>query len=162
MKVLIVAKTRQGRGACIGGISFEGRSVRLVAANAATDEQAGLEYEVGEVWEVEGKPATETVPPHVENFIVYRKRRLARMENVPAFIERHMPPKTGGPDALYEGLTRATKTGALYIAERVGVPPYSTMFWRPDLPLARDDDGKRIRYRYPTDDGGRTLTFVGF
>ena len=24
------------------------------------------------------------------------------------------------------------------------------------------DDSKRIRYRYPTPDGGRTLTFVGF
>ena len=31
MKVLIVAKTRQGGGACIGGITFEGRSVRLIA-----------------------------------------------------------------------------------------------------------------------------------
>jgi ATP-dependent DNA helicase RecQ len=36
------------------------------------------------------------------------------------------------------------------------------MFWRPDQPLARDNEGKRIRYRYPTADGGRTLTFVGY
>ena len=35
MKVLIVAKTRQGSGACIGGITFEGQSVRLIAADAA-------------------------------------------------------------------------------------------------------------------------------
>lgn len=36
------------------------------------------------------------------------------------------------------------------------------MFWRPDQPLTRDDDQKRIRYRYPTEGGGCTLTFVGF
>ncbi len=35
MKVLIVAKTRQGSGACIGGITLEeGRSVRLIAVDA--------------------------------------------------------------------------------------------------------------------------------
>ena len=32
MKVLIVAKTRQGPGACIGGIGEDGQSVRLIAA----------------------------------------------------------------------------------------------------------------------------------
>ena len=55
MKVLIVAKTRHGSGACIGGITLdEGRSVRLIAADAAFNEHAGLEYNVGEVWEVDG------------------------------------------------------------------------------------------------------------
>ena len=37
MKVLIVAKTRHGSGACIGGITLdEGRSIRLIAADAAS------------------------------------------------------------------------------------------------------------------------------
>ena len=49
-----------------------------------------------------------------------------------------------------------------HIAERSGVPPYSTMFWRPDQPLTRIEDSKRLRYRYPTPDGGCTLVFVGF
>ena len=161
-KILIVAKTRQGRGACIGGITFEGRSVRLIAANAETDEQAGMEYEVGEVWEVETSPMAEITPPHVENVIVRSKRRLAPMTEPETFIQQHMAPETDGIDVLFDGLTQATTLGALYIAERNGVPDYSTLFWRPDQPLQRDDDSKRIRYRYPSDDGGRTLTFVGF
>jgi hypothetical protein len=53
VKVLIVAKTRRGAGACVGGITQHGRSVRLVAVDAASDERAGLEYNVGDVWEVE-------------------------------------------------------------------------------------------------------------
>ncbi len=162
MQVLIVAKTRQGGGACIGGITSAGRSVRLLAFDAATNEQAGLEYEVGEVWEIVADPPAEILPPHVENIIVRRKRRLRRTPDLAAAIHRLMPPQPGGVDLLFDGLTRATRTGALYICQQGGVPAYSTGFWQPDQPLRRDDDAKRIRYRYPTPDGGRTLTFVGF
>ena len=70
MKVLIVAKTRRGGGRCVGGITTEGRSVRLVAADAATNEHAGLEYR----WARSGKSIRRRdphiVPPHVENIIV--------------------------------------------------------------------------------------------
>ncbi len=62
MKVLIVAKTRQGAGACIGGITLDGRSVRLIAADAATNERVGREYEIGEVWEIDGGPPDEFIP----------------------------------------------------------------------------------------------------
>src|SRR4051812_40550832 len=65
VKVLIVAKTRRGAGACIGGISEHGQSVRLVAANAASNERAGQEYEVGDVWEIMSRPDDELVPPHM-------------------------------------------------------------------------------------------------
>ena len=73
-----------------------------------------------------------------------------------------MPPKIGHPRELYEGLLQTSGSGALYIAERSGVPPYSTTFWRPDAELIRDTDGRRVRYRYPTANGGCTLTYVGF
>ena len=82
MKVLIVAKTRHGSGACIGGITLdEGRSVRLIAADAAFNEHVGLEYHVGEVWEVDATPAEHVIPPHVENIIVRSKYRLATMSS---------------------------------------------------------------------------------
>ncbi len=124
MKVLIVAKTRQGSGACIGGITLdEGRSVRLIAADAAWNEHIGLEYEVGEVWEVDAAPAERVIPPHVENIVVRSKHRLGLMTDPVPFIEAHMPPRVGGTDLLYDGLAQATRTGALYIAERTGIPP---------------------------------------
>ena len=161
MKVLIVAKTRQGSGACIGGITFDGRSVRLIPLVGDVHDGANLEYAVGDVWEVDAIPAAVLTPPHVENVIVRSKRRMGPMTDLPAFVDRHMPPKAGGPELLYEGLVQASPGGALYIAERTGVPPYSTLFWRPDQPLERIDTGKNLRYRYPTADGGRTLVFVG-
>ncbi len=153
MRVLIVAKTRQGGGACIGGITFDGRSVRLIAADAAFDERAGLEYSVGEVWEMDAQPPDRVVPPHVENIIVWAKRLLGPMTDPVPFIETYMPPLAGGPETLYEGLAQTARSGALYIAQRTGIPSHSTTFWRPDQPLHRVDDGKRIRYRYPIPDG---------
>ena len=162
MKVLIVAKTRKGSRACVGGITFEGRSVRLVAANYKSNQQAGMEYGLGEVWEVEGHPDAALVPPHTENLVVHARRKLGPMTDPIPFIERHMPAKSGGLDMLFDGLARATQAGALYIAEESGVPDHSTMFWRPGRPLTLQDNGKTIRYSYPDASGVRTLAFVGF
>jgi ATP-dependent DNA helicase RecQ len=163
MKVVIVAKTRMGHGACVGALTFDGRSLRLYPPDKENNERFNQEYEVGAVWELTRyeQPA-ELIPPHVETIIVHEKRPLPAINDLTAFIEQQMPPQAGDFSVLFEGLTEATPAGALFIAERNGIPPYSTMFWRPDQPLTRDNEGKRIRYRYPTADGGRTLTFVGY
>ncbi len=162
MKVLIVAKTRRGAGACVGGISERGQSVRLIAHDAVRNEHAGLEYEIGEVWEVEWLPDADIIPPHVENIIVQHAKRLRQSDRLRETILRFMPPISGGPEKLFEGCTRATGAGGLYICRDGGLPSRSTLFWIADQPLRLDFEGKRIRYRYPTPDGGRTLTFVGF
>lgn len=162
MKILIVAKTRRGSGACIGGITEAGRSVRLIAHDAASNARAGLEYEVGEVWEVDSAPDPGIIPPHVENIIVLRARRLRRSLKLVETIHRFMRPVAGGPEKLFDGLAQATVSGGLYIAKRTGLPRCSTMFWAPDQPLRLDCLGKRLRYRYPGSEGGRTLTYVGF
>lgn len=162
MRVLIVAKTRMGSGACIGGITQNGESIRLISADMDAHDGAGLEYEIGDVWEIETTSAPYITPPHVEDIIVHRKRRLPSFRNPIAIIERFMPPVVGSPVVLFEGLTQSTAKGSLYVAESGGIPPYSTTFWRADQPLVLDTTSKRIRYRYSTEDGGRTLTYVGF
>lgn len=169
MKLVIVAKTRMRTGACVGAITFEGQSVRLIAPNQDAGDHFNLEYEIGDVWEVEGEPPAVLRPPHVENIVVRSKRKLRAVElaRVVGFIEKTMPPHIGDPEQLYEGLVRHTPGGPLYITEREdlparGIPCRSTLFWRPDRDLLRDEESKRIRYRYPGDDGGCTLTFVGF
>ncbi len=162
MLVTIVARTRRGHAVCIGGITDDGRSVRLIAPDAASNEYHNHDYRVGEVWDIEGERPNELIAPHVENLVVRRKQRAGRADALPDLIERHMPPHIGGLEALYDGLAQGQPGGPLFITERTGIPAYSTQFWRPDQPLVRDISGKRIRYRYPTDDGGRTITFTGF
>ena len=145
-KVLIVAKTRRGSRACIGGITSAGQSVRLVAADEPSNETAGMEYSVGEVWAVDARPAVGLRPPHTENVIVHAAggawaRCLIRCRS----IERYMPPQVGGIDVLYDGLAASSPAGPLFICERTGVPGYSTMFWRPDQDLT----ARRRSQAYP-------------
>ena len=162
MKVVIVAKTRQGGGACVGGLTFTGRSVRLLHPNPDDDQAPNREYEVGDVWEITWQPSAERPLPHSEDVTVLDKRRLAPIDDLLTFVHYHLSPPIGGIEALYDGLLQTTKKGALYIAERTGVPAYSTTFWVADQPLTREVGSKRPCYRYPTEDGGHTLTFVGF
>ena len=167
MRVLIVAKTRMGSGACIGAITETGKSVRLIPFNADPHDGANSEYNVGDIWEISAEPVPETelIPPHNENIVVYKKQRLHTRKDTKdlvSAIELLMPPKIGDPRELYDGLLKTTSSGSLYIAVQGDIPSYSTVFWRPDQPLTRDTERRRIRYRYPTKNGGCTLTFVGF
>lgn len=162
MKVVVVAKTRMGRGACIGALTFDGRSLRLIASDRETNEQFNMDYQVGDVWDIEATEDPEIVPPHIENVIVKNKQFLAPISGMIEFIETQMPPISGGIEILFDGLTQTTNAGARYITARTGIPQRSTLFWRPDQPLIRDDVQKRIRYRYPDKEDGSTLTFVGF
>ena len=154
-----------GGGACIGGITETGKSVRLIPFNADPHDGANREYNVGDIWEITAKPETSLIPPHNENIVVYEKHLLHPAKDptdLVSAIELLMPPKTGHPQELYEGLLKITGSGSLYIPAGDDVPPYSTTFWRPDQPLLRDTEGRRIRYRYATQNGEWTLTFVGF
>src|SRR5690242_14770213 len=128
MKVLIVARTRQGNGACIGGITADGRSVRLVSHDP-DDERWGLAFQVGEVWEVSGGPPWQVVPPHVENLVVHERRRVRQVADAVPTIERFMPPRAGGTEILFDGLVQRRPSGSLCVTEQTGVPGYSTMFW---------------------------------
>ncbi len=133
-----------------------------MVTEAAAQERAGLDYEVHEVWEVESLPDPGRVPPHVENIRVQAARRLKRSQNTLAVIRRWQPPVAGAPGKLFDGLVQVSGGGALYIAEATGLPGFSAQFWRPDQPLQLELQGRRIRYRYPTPDGGCTLAFAGF
>ena len=110
LPVLIVAKTRRGGGCCIGALAPDGRSLRLAAANAGSNEHAGQEYAVGDVWEVEIAPHPQITPPHVETVVVYARRWLRRAADPIGAIERLMPPVLGGSEALYDGLLQTTET----------------------------------------------------
>ena len=165
MRVLIVAKTRMGKGACIGAITEKGESVRLAPFNADPHDGANREYEVGDIWEITGELETPLIPPHNENFVVHKKSRLHTTENTKdlvSAIELLMPPKVGDPRKLYEGLLKTTENGSLYVPPGDDVPSYSTAFWQTDQPLVLEREMRKLRYRYPTENGGCTLTFVGF
>ena len=76
MKVVIVAKTRMGSGSCIGGLTFDGRSLRLIPPDMATNDHFNQEYTIGDVWDIDFTQQPGITPPHIENIIVHQKRKL--------------------------------------------------------------------------------------
>ena len=169
MKVLIVGKTRMYSGLCIGAITEKGQSLRLDSSS---------DYQVGQIWDIDYTLGIQRKPPHTEDVIVNSKKYIkeSSVKNQVKVIESYMPPTIGPPQNLYEGLLQIDGQGgrrALYIAEQSGVPSYSTTFWRPNEPLTclteeelygrrYKMDRVRMFYRYPTENGGCTLAFVGF
>lgn len=163
MKVLIVSKSRMKSGASISAITERGDGIRLVRFNNASHYEVNREYQVGDVWEISVARAPRLIRPHLEDFMVYKRLWLAPAKNLIGSIERLMQPRKGHPCVLYNGLLKSTRrdSGALYIAAKSGVPSYSTTFWRPDQPLARAIEGARVRFYYPSCNGGYTFRFVG-
>lgn len=163
MKVLIVAKTRMGGGACVGAIALDdGRSLRLLDAHVEAHAGGGMHYAVGEVWEIDTAPALHITLPHTEDILVQSSRRLGKMHNPARFIEQHMPPVIGSVNTLFDGKLQRTAAGALYVAASSELPGFSTTFWRPDRSLRRIETSHRIRYVYPAEHGDVTFAFVGF
>ena len=161
LKILIVAKTRMGGSACVGAIAFDGRSLRLRAADERTNDHANQAYQIGDVWEIEGHPLHDRPLPHSEDFRVKDKCKLPPLTDIRTFIEDKLPPYHGAASILYEELLQQGSSGALYITKAKGVPAFSTTFWRPAHDLLRVVDGKRIRYRVE-DGSNATFVFVGY
>lgn len=134
MIVTIVAKTHQGSSACVGGIAEDGRSVRLIASDAAFNEHHNLEYEVGQRWEIDADPPEEIIPPHVENIVVRRKRPLPPEHDLPALIAQHMPIYHGGPEVLYEGGYKLRPAARSTSARAVASPPTAQPSGNPTAP----------------------------
>ncbi len=164
MKVLIVAKSRMKNAVGVIAITQQGNCIRLIQSQKTSSYGEHRGFEVGDVWEIAVTRVHQMIQPHLSDFMVYKRHWLAPAKDFIGSIERLMHPRKGHPRVIYEGLLKSTstKSGALYIAAKSGVPSYSTTFWRPDQPLACTKEGARVRFCYPSSNGGYTLRFVGF
>lgn len=69
MKVWIVGRTKMGpKFRCIGGLTEDGVSVRLLKAKGQWDVNSPLQ--VGQVWDLDFDPVQNLNAPHTEDIIV--------------------------------------------------------------------------------------------
>lgn len=163
MKVLIVAKTKLGKGACIGAMTQDGSSLRLVEEGEETHLGAGHEFEIGDVWEIDALFPEKLRPPHVEDVVVRQKRRVGIVKDVSMIIVDRMPVLEGPPEGLYDGCTRVTGMGSMYVSERSGLPGFSTQIWRIDREILKMVVDGKVYYSFTASDGStRRLSYVGF
>jgi hypothetical protein len=66
MRVLIVSKTHMNENACIGGLTEDNRSVRLLTENGGNHPQ-DTNINIGDIWEMTLQKQPNAKPPHVED-----------------------------------------------------------------------------------------------
>ena len=155
--VLIVAKTHMQTGACIGGLTYSGKkSVRLLTERGLHYPE-DTQFEVGQIWEMELRPKTSPVPPHIEDTYVCGERLIGQLASVREMLLQLVQPWRGGPEVLFDGLLVMGKRAA-YIGRKRELPACSTGYWLPDRPLTLVYQHGKPYYRID-DDFGRIRRF---
>ncbi|MCD6564545.1 MAG: hypothetical protein J7K53_01240 [Bacteroidales bacterium] len=149
---------------CIGGITLQGRYVRLLDSNGS-NQPGDTDLAPKQAWEIEYKERTNNTPPHVEDILIQSRKPKGKLKNnitIKDFIEkRNISIWKGNPDVLFDGLIQWTPNGSGYINKNGGVPRHSVGFWISDRDLKRKEY-KGIRYQYPSSIGWRSIKFKGF
>lgn len=163
--VLILSKTHMNNGlACVGGITFSGRYVRLLDPRGNNQpEDTDLALKQG--WEIEFTERPNSTPPHVEDILVQNREKKGKLKNsitIKDFIEKkNITIWRGHPDELFDKLIQWTAGGSGFIDKNGGIPNHSVGFWVSDQDLRRKDF-MGIRYQYPSMIGWRSIKFKGF
>ena len=162
--VLILSKTHMNNGqACVGGITLDGRYVRLLDING-NNQPENTDFEPKQAWEIKFSERENNAPPHVEDIIVHSRETKGKLKDnitIKDFIlKREIPIWQGSPDNLFDGLIKFTPSGSGYIDRNGGVPNHSVGFWISDKDIRRKDY-QGIRYQYPSDNW-RSFKFKGF
>lgn len=162
--VLILSKTHMNNGqACVGGITLDGRYVRLLDING-NNQPENTDLEPKQAWEIKFSERENNVAPHVEDIIVHSRETKGKLKDnitIKDFIlKREIPIWQGSPDNLFDGLIKFTPSGSGYIDRNGGVPNHSVGFWISNKDIRRKDY-QGIRYQYPSDNW-RSFKFKGF
>jgi len=166
MRVLIVGKTRMSNAICVGAITNDGRSLRLLDQNGH-NQPLNTEFELNKFWEVNFIERTHTVRPHVEDVLVISKERKGKLN--PNLTMRYVLETwgftiwEGSTEKLFDGLLEWTHSGSGYISQHGQIPDRSVGFWIPNESLTRADYQTKVRYSYPMQgfEVSRKITFVG-
>lgn len=157
-KVLIVGKTKMGKGICIGGIVLvNDRSVRLLPPENGYSLPRDTQFDIGEIWNLEWQelPSSELTPPHTEDVRVISQEfvKELRGRKLRDRILRITDAPLISPDQLFDNCILPTRQRKAYVDLYGSRPQYSTGFWRLDKALHRRlDEGGGVRYLYCRDD----------
>ncbi len=151
-----------GQRICIGAVGFdEPSSLRLLRENAENQEIQSP-YKIGQVWDVEGFPRDEPIPPHVEDFCVTQSSIIRNDVSIRKFVLQkydkdviHFP-----VEKAFNGALVWSANGSGYVA-RNNYPNYSTQFWVTDRPLTRGSGDDICYYSFESQERTLRVKFVG-
>lgn len=155
MKVLIVSKTHMNTGVCVGGITFDGRFVRLLDNNGH-NQSDDCPFKINEAYDITFIEKQNPTPPHIEDILVQSSKYVGRLKDDISMIDfitkRNVNIWRGNIDNLFDKALKFTTNGSGYINSSK-IPQNSVSFWIADKDLIKSIDSKgKVRYKYQTDD----------
>lgn len=161
MKVLIVSKTRMYANLCIGGLTDDGQSVRLLT-NKGEQQPLSTKYEIGHWWDIQYQSHPDT-EPHVEDVYVQTAVYHGVENAIIEAITRRVKPWLGSPSNLFDRLLDLPKEGKrnAFITKSKGSPKQSTGFWLPDKELLLEQQGDKRFYIYEGTSAQLKIRYVG-
>ncbi len=146
---------------CVGGLGLDGgENLRLLQPNAY-NQPLDTPFDIGEIWEIQGRRRDDCIPPHVEDFLVTGMDLLGREPNLARFLAPRVRPWRGGAKVLFGGAIRFTSNHSGYICRQAQIPPCSTGFWIPDRKLTLDPRSEKATYHYARHHWICRLPYVG-
>lgn len=164
-EILILSKTQMKSKFCIGGITMDGRYVRLMDNNG-NYQPGDTPFLPRQIWNIDFIESKACKPPHIEDVLVTNQKFKKNLDNgigIKKFIdERNIPIWKGSPDQLFDKLLKWTANGSGYISESGGLPNHSVGFWICDKNLFKElgYNGK-TRYGYPDPVNSRSMAYTG-
>ena len=162
--VLILSKTHMNNGSCVGGITFEGRYVRLLDENG-NNQPVNTDFSPKQVWNIEFKEPANTTAPHIEDIIVLNKQQKETLNNkilIKDFLlEKEITIWRGNPNELFDRLIRFTPNGSGYI-DKNGIPKHSVGFWICDKDLKKQIEFSKAYFYYSNPNNIRKIKYKGF
>ena len=168
-RVLIVAKTRMGSFACVGGLTCDtNKSIRLLRPDGS-NQPADTPFDVGQVWALEFHQPSKVTSPHVEDVLVTKKKFVGQQSNLRNILLQRVQPWRGGPEQLFDGLFVIENTRC-YICRSRGIPNCSTGYWLANAPISLNSNYKKQYYELKHEFSARnrsyqvtlSIPYVGF
>jgi hypothetical protein len=164
-RVLVVARTRMNRGrVCVGGhdLDHSFRSLRLLTKGGMNLEEDD-QIDVGEVWDLEYNNHSDPDPPHVEDVLVQKAKRVECLspDKVRELILEHESPWRGSPSEIFDGTVAGTHTGRVYVPDDGQLPSRSTGYWIPDADLVKTLSYGKTRFLYLGDGELNAFSWAG-
>jgi hypothetical protein len=164
-EILVLSKTQMKSKFCVGGITMDGRYVRLMD-NYGNYQPGDTPFLPRQIWDITFVESKGCKPPHIEDVLVTKKEFKKDLNDeirIKDFIdERNIPIWKGSPDQLFDKLLRWTANGSGYISESGGLPGHSVGFWISDKNLSREPGyNNKTRYGYPNPAKFRSMAYTG-
>ena len=154
-------------GVCVGGITFDGRLVRLLDNNGH-NQSNGCPYKINEVYEVAFIEKQNPIPPHIEDILVQSSKYVEQLKDdirmINVITKRNINICKGRIGDLFDKCLKFTNNGSGYI-NSLKIPQNSVSFWIADKDLIKNiDSNGKIRYQYQTDffSSDIQIKYVGF